>query len=66
MKVVVHCETHNVILDEGEIGSDSGLILWNDFTTAKKHLNCFVVLRLRENVPKFTKVERRNGKVEKQ
>ena len=33
MRVAIYCETHNIILDEGEIGSS--LLLWNDITVSK-------------------------------
>lgn len=58
MRVAVHCTTHNLILDEGEIDSESGLLLWNDFTTARKHLKCTVVLRSVGNLPRTAKREK--------
>ena len=62
MRVAVHCTSHNLILDEGEIDSGSGLLLWNDFTTATKHLNCCVVLRSVGNLPRDAKREiQKNG-----
>ena len=55
MRVAVWCDSHQKIVDEGEISNDSGLLLWNDFTTAKAHLNCLVILRLKSNCPQTTK-----------
>ena len=57
MRAAIHCTTHNLILDEGEIDNESGLLLWNDFTTAKKHLECCVVLKSIGNLPRDAKRE---------
>ena len=50
MRIAVWCETHDKIVDEGEVDIDSSLLLWNDFTKAKEHLHCIVILRMYANV----------------
>lgn len=51
VKIAVYCETHNRILDQGEVDKESSLLLWNDFTRANEHKNCLVMIRLRSNCP---------------
>lgn len=56
MKIGVWCTTHQKLLDSGIIDSESSLLLWNDFTTAKEHLHCEVMLRLLSNCPRTVQV----------
>ena len=50
--ITVWCESCNKSLDDGIVNKDSSLLLWNDFTTIKKHLHHRIILRLKSNCPR--------------
>lgn len=50
--IAVYCTYCGKILDEGVVDEESSLLLWNDFTKIKEHLEHQIILRLKENCPK--------------